>query len=210
MNSNPTDEPRPYGDEVTWQMGYFHECMSGFEHQVAAHMMAEGMAEESLVLTRMIHDRYHASKRNPFNEIECSDHYARAMASYGTFVTACGFHYHGPKGWLQFDPVITPEDFRAPFTTAEGWGTYEQKRTEESFQASIQLRYGNLQLNTWSLPFHAKGGMRLVVEVASGDGHREKLAVNIEMQEHQTLVRFENKVDLTPGHTLRVGISYPD
>ena len=91
MNSNPKNEARPYGDEVTWQMGYFHECMSGFEHQVAAHMMAEGMVEESLILTRMIHDRYHASKRNPFNEIECSDHYARAMASYGTFLMACGF-----------------------------------------------------------------------------------------------------------------------
>ena len=78
-------------------IGYFSECMSGFEHQVASHMMAEGMVEESLVLTKSIHDRYHAFKRNPFNEIECSDHYGRAMASYGTFISACGFTYHGPK-----------------------------------------------------------------------------------------------------------------
>ncbi|MEP6748497.1 MAG: GH116 family glycosyl-hydrolase, partial [Bacteroidota bacterium] len=80
MNTNPHNEPKPYGENVTWQLGYFHECMSGFEHQVAAHMMAEGMTDEALILTRAIHDRYHAAKRNPYNEIECSDHYARAMA----------------------------------------------------------------------------------------------------------------------------------
>ena len=104
MNTNPHNEPKPYGDNVTWQLGYFHECMTGFEHQVASHMMAEGMTDEALVITRAIHDRYHAAKRNPYNEIECSDHYARAMAGYGTFITACGFEYHGPKGYLRFAP----------------------------------------------------------------------------------------------------------
>jgi hypothetical protein len=122
MDTNPRNDPQPYGDNITWQAGYLNECMSGFEHQVASHLMAEGMTEESLVLTRSIHDRYHAAKRNPYNEIECSDHYARAMASYGTFITACGFEYHGPKGQISFAPKIHPENFKAPFTSAEGWG----------------------------------------------------------------------------------------
>jgi uncharacterized protein (DUF608 family) len=65
MNTNPKNEDKAYGDNTTWQLGYFHECMSGFEHQVAAHMMAEGMVDESLTLTRVIHDRHHAAKRNP-------------------------------------------------------------------------------------------------------------------------------------------------
>ena len=65
--------------------------MSGFEHQAASHMIAEGLLLEGLAVTRAIHDRYHAARRNPYNEIECSDHYSRAMASYGSFVTLCGF-----------------------------------------------------------------------------------------------------------------------
>jgi len=156
MNTNPKKEAKPYGDNVTWQFGYFHECMSGFEHQVAAHMMAEGMTDEALILTRMIHDRYHAAKRNPFNEIECSDHYARAMASYGTFITACGFEYHGPKGYIKFAPKIKPENFKAPFTAAAGWGSYEQQQTASAMEAKFNLKYGSLLLNTVALQTRIK------------------------------------------------------
>lgn len=151
MNTNPRNEAKPYGENVTWQLGYFHECMTGFEHQVASHMMAEGMIDESLVITRMIHDRYHAARRNPFNEIECSDHYARAMASYGTFITACGFEYHGPKGHIRFAPKMDPAHFKAPFTAAEAWGTYTQKKSARRLEADIRVKYGTLSLNSLSL-----------------------------------------------------------
>jgi len=150
MNTNPSNDENPYGNAKAWQVGYFSECMSGFEHQVAAHMMAEGMAEESLVLTRSIHDRYHAYKRNPFNEIECSDHYGRAMASHGTFISACGFTYHGPKGHIGFAPRIKPENFKAPFTVAEGWGTYSQQRHARSFSGQLQLKYGQLTVKKFT------------------------------------------------------------
>ena len=146
MNTNPANEAKPYGENVTWQLGYFHECMSGFEHQVASHMMAEGMTDEAMVMTRMIHDRYHAYKRNPFNEVECSDHYARAMASYGTFVTACGFEYHGPKGYIGFAPKWSAENFKAPFVTSKGWGSYSQKKEGSKQVHRFDLKYGSLQL----------------------------------------------------------------
>lgn len=150
MNTNPKNEANAYGENVSWQIGYFNECMTGFEHQVAAHMMAEGMTDESLVITRMIHDRYHAAKRNPFNEIECSDHYARAMASYGTFITTCGFEYHGPKGYMRFAPQIGADNFKAPFTAAEGWGTYLQKKTRQQLRAEIWIKYGRLIIKKFS------------------------------------------------------------
>jgi non-lysosomal glucosylceramidase len=151
MNTNPSNDDNPYGNAKAWQVGYFSECMSGFEHQVASHMMAEGMAEEAMILTRSIHDRYHAYKRNPFNEIECSDHYGRAMASYGTFISACGFTYHGPKGHIGFAPQLTPENFKAPFTAAEGWGTYSQQRGESSFAGQLHVRHGKLKLEKFSV-----------------------------------------------------------
>ena len=72
----------------------------------------------------------------------------RAMASYGVFLAACGYEYHGPKGHLGFAPRLTPENFKAPFTAAEGWGTFTQTQTDGSQAATIELKYGKLRLST--------------------------------------------------------------
>ena len=139
----------PKGDAARCREGYdfyFNECMTGFEYQVAGHMIWEGMVQEGLAVTRAIHDRYHAVRRNPWNEVECGDHYARAMASYGVFLAACGYEYHGPKGYLAFAPRLSPENFRAAFTTAEGWGTFAQQRDGAAQQETIELKWGKLRL----------------------------------------------------------------
>ena len=139
----------PQGDAARLQEGfdfYFNECMNGFEHQVAGHMISEGMLQEGLAIERAVHDRYSATRRNPWNEVECGDHYARSMASYGVFLAACGYQYHGPQGLLSFAPRLSPENFHAPFTTAEGWGTFSQKRADTTQQETIELKYGKLRL----------------------------------------------------------------
>jgi uncharacterized protein (DUF608 family) len=200
MNTNPAGEEKPYGDGVTWQMGYFYECMSGFEHQVAAHMMAEGMVEESMTLTRAIHDRYHASKRNPFNEIECSDHYGRALASYGTFVTACGFEYHGPRGYIRMAPKLSAANFKAPFTSAEGWGTYTQRHDDKSFTASFRVQYGRLEIRSMSfeIPHKATG-----VSVKLGG---QVIKANFEQRSGDLVVVLDGRLTLEHSQTLSVEI----
>ena len=104
--------------KTDWAAGYFNECMNGFEHQVAGHMIWEGMTLEGLAIERTVHDRYGAARRNPWNEIECGDHYARSMASYGVYLAACGFEYDGPRQHIGFAPKLTPENFKCAFTSA--------------------------------------------------------------------------------------------
>ncbi|MES2454884.1 MAG: GH116 family glycosyl hydrolase [Bacteroidota bacterium] len=203
MNTNPHNEQKPFGDNETWQLGYFHECMSGFEHQVAAHLMAEGMIAESLVLTRAVHDRYHGAKRNPFNEIECSDHYARAMASYGTFISACGFDYHGPKGYIKFSPAWNEENFKAPFTTAEGWGTYTQQKTGEKQVHTLHLKYGQLELK--ELSFKILNNRRVNSAVLMLDARRVPL--QFEQKEAEILVTLEQKIRVKTNESLHVTFS---
>lgn len=200
MNTNPHNEPKPYGNNVTWQLGYFHECMSGFEHQVASHMMAEGMIDEALVLTRAIHDRYHAAKRNPFNEIECSDHYARAMASYGTFVTACGFEYHGPKGYVRFAPQWNQENFKAPFTAAEGWGSYAQQKRNDKQVHSFQVKYGSLRLQQISLEKTDEQKVK-GVSVMMGT---EKVPATFRQQGSSVLIRLNKEITILENQELSV------
>ncbi len=135
--------------------GYFNECMNGFEYQVAGHMIWEGMIEEGLAIARAVHDRYHPLRRNPWNEVECGDHYARSMASHGVFLAACGYEHHGPKAHLGFAPRLHPENFRAPFTAATGWGTYSQRHEKAALKAQIAVRWGSLRLATLSLELPA-------------------------------------------------------
>lgn len=145
------------GKGADWAAGYFNECMNGFEYQVAGHMIWEGMILEGLAVTRAVHDRYHASRRNPWNEIECGDHYVRSMASYGVYTAACGFEYHGPHGRLGFAPKLTPENFKCAFVTAQGWGTFRQRRIASMQSHEIEIRFGQLRLQTFvaTLPLGA-------------------------------------------------------
>jgi hypothetical protein len=127
---------------------YREEVWTGIEYQVAGHMVWEDMVTEALAICRGVEDRYDAAKHNPFNEIECGDHYARAMASWGVYTALAGFEYHGPRGHIGFAPRVTPEDFQAAFTAAEGWGTFAQSRTDKLQRERIALRWGQLNVNT--------------------------------------------------------------
>jgi uncharacterized protein (DUF608 family) len=152
MSKRPANSPFWIGPG-----GYFNECMNGFEYQAASHMVWEDMLTEGLSVMKAVHERYHGSKRNPYDEVECSSHYARSMASYGVYLAICGFHYNGPKGELGFAPKITPEDFKCAFTTAEAWGSFTQKIRKNYQENTLDVEYGNLRLT--SLSFKIKKGL---------------------------------------------------
>ncbi len=196
----------PRGDAKRLQDGYdyyFNECMSGFEYQVAAHMIWEGMLTEGMAITRTIHDRYHASRRNPWNEIECGDHYARAMASYGVFLAACGYEYHGPKGHLAFVPRIQAENFRAAFTTAEGWGTFWQKDEGKKRTAAIELKWGKLNLHTLSLG--VPENMKPAAVDVTVDG--SKFAAEWVLENRRLTITFPDGVKLSADQRMEITIA---
>lgn len=203
INTNPKNEDKPYGEQVTWQVEYFHECQSGYEHEVIAHFMAEGMIMESFVAYYAIYNRYHAAKRNPYNEIECSDHYARAMASYGTFINACGFEYHGPKKHIGFNPKLNPDDFNAAFTSAEGWGTFRQKFDGDKQQYAITLAFGKLNLK--SAVFRVKEGHVFTQVNAWLDGVR--VPNEFKVANNRLLIEFDRDIYVQTGQELVVQMS---
>ncbi len=154
----------PHTKHLKEGVRYKNEIWTGIEYQVAGHMAWEGMTTEALAICRGVHDRYHPSKHNPWNEVECGDHYARAMAAHGVFLGLCGFEHHGPKAQLGFAPRIAPRDFRAAFTTAEGWGTLVQQREGNTQTDRVEVKWGELRLKTlaFELPDGAKLGKTTV------------------------------------------------
>jgi len=186
-----------------WAAGYFNECMNGFEYQAAGHMIWEGLALEGLAVTRALHDRYHASRRNPWNEVECGDHYGRSMASYGVYLAACGWEYHGPKRHLGFAPNLTPENFKCAFTSAEGWGTFWQKRGAADAECGLQLRWGQLRLKTMSLAM-AEGVNRSRAKVLLG---QTEIHSELKAADGRAVLTFADEIRLTPGKALHITLT---
>jgi uncharacterized protein (DUF608 family) len=125
---------------------YRDEVWTGCEYQVAGHMIWEGLVEEGLAIVRGIHERYDGRIRNPWNEVECGDHYARAMASWGVYLALLGFEYDGPAGVLGFAPRVKPDAFSAAFTAAEGFGVLRQQREPGLQKNELELVRGRLRL----------------------------------------------------------------
>jgi len=156
------------GNTPTWASMYFNECMTGFEYEAASHMIAEGLVHEGLTIIKTVHDRYDPLRHNPWNEVECSDHYARCMAVYGAFIAICGFEHHGPLGHIGFAPRITPENFKSAFTSCAGWGTYRQQINDSNGVAILALKYGELKLKTLALQVETKSNLSHLKAILSG------------------------------------------
>ena len=178
---------------------YKSEVWTGIEYQVAGHMAWEGMVGEALAICDGIQNRYHPAKHNPYNEVECGDHYARAFASWGVYTSLAGYEYHGPKGHIGFAPKITPENFRAAFTASEGWGTFSQTRSDKLQRERISLRWGTLKVKSlaFEVPeeFEKAGATVSVNRQAVGCGYKLKdgrmeISLNKEhiISKNQTLV----------------------
>jgi len=181
---------------------YRSEVWTGIEYQVAGHLAWEGMIDEALAICRAVHDRYHPARHNPFNEVECGDHYARAMASWGVYTALCGFDYHGPRGHVGFAPRMSPEDFKAAFTAAEGWGLFAQKRHENTQREQIELRWGQMNLKT--LAFVVPPEWRIAqVTVRSAD---RTLPARHSVQANQVRIELAEPLLLAEGETLDVEI----
>lgn len=203
------DYQQAKGKGPDWAAGYFNECMNGFEYQVAGHMIWEGLVTEGLAVTRAVHDRYHPSRRNPWNEVECGDHYARSMASYGVFLAACGFEYHGPRGHLGFAPRVTsaptgsPSEFKSAFTTAQGWGAFSQRVAPDSLTCRIDLKWGVLALRSLAFELPEKLSPRSI-EVTSD---RRSLSCQHSLQGRRILITLQTVLNLHADQTLEIRVA---
>jgi hypothetical protein len=199
MTANALSQENPYRHLSNFAY-YVNETMHGFEYQAAAHMIAEGMVQEGLAIIKNIDDRYDGNKRNPFNEVECGDHYARSMASYGAFIAICGFEYDGPAGHIGFAPKLTPENFKAAFTGAEGWGSFSQKAEGGKLNAEIALKWGKLRLRSISLATEAKPTSATVTV------NGKAIPVKSDFADGKSTTVLEQEVSLAAGQSLNVSL----
>jgi hypothetical protein len=110
----------PNGGRPEVSTRYADEVWTGSEYQVAAHCLWEGLADEAGAVLDAVWARYDGRRRNPYNEIECGDHYVRAMAGWSVLEAMAGFGQDEPAGAFTF----RQPDSAVPFLSSHGWGTW--------------------------------------------------------------------------------------
>ncbi|MBQ0106199.1 MAG: hypothetical protein KBT47_09255, partial [Armatimonadetes bacterium] len=138
---------------------YSDECMNGFEYSAAVLLIQSGLVAKGLRTMKAVRDRYNGKDRNPWNEFECGNNYARSMASFSALNTLSGFEYDLTRGYLGFSPIkISLEDTKLNtylelseicknkksyfWSAGKAWGTVEI----DSNEAKLNILYGEIEL----------------------------------------------------------------
>ena len=132
----------PRGGRPKLPFVYSDEVWTGIEYQVAAHMIYEGLVDEGLALVRAVRARYDGVRRNPFDEIECGHHYARAMSSWSLVLALSGARYDAVEKSLTFAPRTSERPFKCFFSAGTAWGVFTCTERE----ATIEVKSGVLEL----------------------------------------------------------------
>jgi hypothetical protein len=164
------------------------------------------MVPEAFAIIRGARDRYDGRPRapiprNPWNEIECGGHYARAMSSWSLLLALSGYEYDGPAAILRFTPRYQPHHFKSFFCGPEGWGSLRQ------------LDQGNGQLNEVSVAYGAFTVSRLIlattVPAPKATVHVDQAAcpASLQIVGGQVTVTLGKTVKLTAGQRLTVRLT---
>ncbi len=177
----------PEGGRPERPTRYHDEVWTGIEYQVAAHCIHEGLVEEGLRILEAARNRYDGVKRNPYNDIECGDHYARAMSGWTVLEALAGYRYDASMGSLTLVPAVAAEPWRGPFIAGTAWGS---ATVELDGNASLEVRFGEVELRSLTLP-EASSGKTVTLNDAPVDAIWSG-----------AIVTFATPVTLTAGDTL--------
>jgi len=149
---NATYEP---GKRPRVPLLYSDEVWSGVEYALASLMVYEGMVSEAMQIVKATRDRYSGTLRNPFNEIECGDHYVRSMSVYSLLLAITGVQFSLEKGGtLKFRFSWKPGICRSFFNAGEAYGIVEASLEQGKAMGRIHLVEGNIPISELIFGFH--------------------------------------------------------
>lgn len=170
---------------------YSQETMNGFEYSAAIHMIMNGLVDEGMTCIEAIRKRYDGERRNPWNEFECGNNYARSMASYALLNAFSGFQFDMVHGSVGFNPVRTVAgNFQCFWSLDSGWGEFALSPGG----AEISALYGSLDLRSLDLPLQADQRIS-----ALQCGERA-----VDFEQTGARVAFGDAVRINAGEVLRV------
>ncbi|MFZ3243702.1 MAG: GH116 family glycosyl hydrolase [Candidatus Acidiferrales bacterium] len=161
---------------------------SGIEFAFASLLMDHGRYADGVKIVEATHRRYLRAGQ-PWNHVECGEHYSRAMSSWATMLAATGFKPDMANAALAVMPSA-PGDFRAPWVTAWGFGTIS--RSGRSL--SIHCESGRLELKS----------LKLRMAAQSARVGERPLAPTVTSIEDGAMVEFSTPLSLAANQTLTI------
>jgi len=164
----------PRGERPTIPFPYCSEAMTGFEYAAATALIQSGLRGEALQVVEDVRARFDGRRRNPFDEMECGRHYARAMASWGTLLAWQGLQVDAVDAAIRLDPSAGQVEL--VWSNGFGWGTFALDGT----RVVVTSEEGDLEVGAvevagvgaWRVegrPVRLGPGERLEVVLTSGD-----------------------------------------
>jgi non-lysosomal glucosylceramidase len=149
-------------------LSYGFEAWTGLEYTAAAGMIYEGLSDPALRTMANVRNRYDGYKRNPFNEEECGNHYARAMASWSAIIAWSDFNYSAVD--KRFAITARPGNYF--WSNGYSWGN---ARVDEG-KLTIAVHYGTLKLKTVALQHDGETSLPQILVLKAGDSKEFTIA----------------------------------
>src|SRR5450432_1911243 len=108
-----------------------------------------------------VRNRYDGYKRNPFNEEECCNHYARAMASWSAILAWSDFHYSAVE--KKFAITARPGNYF--WSNGYSWGN----ALVDKGRLKITVHYGTLTLKAVALQGFGAASLPIPIVLQEGD-----------------------------------------
>ncbi len=142
--------------------------------------------------------------RNPWSEIECGGHYARAMSSWSLLLALSGYHCDGPGCVLGFSPRYNPDDFKSYFCAPEGWGNFTQRLEGDAQQVRINVNWGIVRVKTLCLAAANNSRPATVAVFANG----ERRSADVQVKDGTVKIDFGEPLVVKEREELQITISY--
>ena len=180
---------------------YSDEVWTGIEYEAAGLLLYEGEVEPALRIVEAVRTRYDGHKQSPWNDVECGDHYVRAMASWALLEAASGYRYDAGAAEIGFAPILTPEDYRAPFVARDGWGAFTQRVTGGAQVETITPVWGSLTVK--ALHFRPQNVIQSTVITVDG----QPVSATLSQAGGEATITLAGPITLRAGQALVVTLS---
>lgn len=198
----------PHGNKPKVPTYYSDEVWTGIEYEIAALCIFIGKISDGLKIIQSIRNRYDGSHRNPWNEVECGDHYVRAMSSWTLLHALTGVNYSIELKRLTLEPRMNINNLETFFITRISWGQVGQKITEGKFSAFISIAYGKIDLK--SIYFKTLSNFQPVecniCVIISQDGKKSPLNVIFSFLDQYKIAEIvlSDSITLTEGQKIYI------